>query len=87
MVNFFSPERVDMRMLYGVADGNARLNGELWIELFANRAILSAQTFTSAVEHFRGHGTFKPKTHDRSLDITQENSKGKQERKNRSNRA
>ena len=84
---FFSPEHLDMRMLYGVADGNARLTCELLIERFPNRAIPCAQTFTSAVEHFRDHGTFKPKTHDRSRDMIQEYCKGKQERKNNSNTA
>ena len=39
MVNFYSSERVDVIMFYGVADGNARLARELWIKRFPNRAI------------------------------------------------
>ena len=37
MVNVSSSERVDMGMLYGVADENARLARELWIERFPNQ--------------------------------------------------
>ena len=56
---FFNSERVDMVMLYGVADGNARLTCELWIERFPRRAIPCTRTFT-VVQHLRDHGTFKP---------------------------
>ena len=59
MVNFSNLERVEMIMLYGVADGNARLAHELWTERFPNRAIPCARTFTSVVQHLRDHGTFK----------------------------
>ncbi|KAJ3651963.1 hypothetical protein Zmor_017967 [Zophobas morio] len=54
-----------------VADGNARLVLELWIERFPNRAIPCARTFTSVVQHLRDHGTFKPQTHDRGRDRTE----------------
>ena len=63
-MNFFNLERVDMVMLYGAADGNARLARELWIAHFPNRPIPCTQTFTS-VQHLQAHGTFKPQTHDR----------------------
>ena len=54
-----------------VADGNARLVLELWIERFPNRAIPCARTFTSVVQHLRDHGTFKPQSHDRGRDRTE----------------
>ena len=59
MVNFSNSERVDMVMIYGVADGNARLARELWIERFPNRAIPCVRTFTSVVQHLRDHDTFE----------------------------
>ena len=71
MVNFFNSERVDMVMLYGVADGNATLARKLRIECFPNHAIPCARTFTSVVQHLRDHGTFKPQTHDRGRDRTE----------------
>ncbi|KAJ3651451.1 hypothetical protein Zmor_017494 [Zophobas morio] len=37
MVNFSNSNCVDMVMFYGVADGNARLVRELWIERFPNQ--------------------------------------------------
>ena len=46
IVCFSNSDRVYMVMLYGVADGNARLALELWIESFPNRAIACAPTFT-----------------------------------------
>ena len=67
MVIFSKSERVDMVMLYGVVDGNVRLARELCIDRFPNRAIPCARIFTSVVQHFRHHGTFKPQTHDRCL--------------------
>ncbi|KAJ3651579.1 hypothetical protein Zmor_017609 [Zophobas morio] len=65
MMNFTNSERVDMVMLYGVADRNSSLTRELWIERFPNRAIPCAGTFTSVVQHLRDHGTFEPQTHER----------------------
>ena len=59
MVNFSNLERVDIVILYGVADENARLAGELWIERLPNCAISFARTFIS-VQHRQDHGTFKP---------------------------
>ncbi|KAJ3655760.1 hypothetical protein Zmor_014874 [Zophobas morio] len=58
-------------MVYVVADGNARLARELWIDQFLNRAILYSRTFTSVVQHLRDHGTFQPQTHDRGRDRTE----------------
>ena len=54
-----------------VADRNARLARELWIERFPNHAIPWARTFVSVVQHLRDHGSFKPQTHDRGRDRTE----------------
>ncbi|KAJ3666370.1 hypothetical protein Zmor_001814 [Zophobas morio] len=71
MVNFSNSEHVDMVIFYGIADGNARLSRELWIEHFPNRAISCARTFTSMVQHLRYHGTFKPQTHNLNRNRTE----------------
>ena len=65
VLNFYNSERIDMIMLYGEVDGNARLARGLWIERFPNRAIPCARIFTSVVQHFRDHDTFKLQTYDR----------------------
>ena len=70
-MNFSNSERVDMVVLYSVADGNARLARESYIERFPNRAIPYTWTFTSVVQHLQDHGTFKPQTHDRGRDRTE----------------
>ena len=56
-------------MVYGVADGNARLTRKLWIERFPNCAMPCVRTFTSVVQNFRDHG--KPQTYDRGRDRTE----------------
>ncbi|KAJ3646577.1 hypothetical protein Zmor_024160 [Zophobas morio] len=71
MVNFPNSERVAMVMFYGVADGNARLARKLWIKRFPNCVIPYARTFTSVVQHFQDHCTFKPLTYDRGCDGTE----------------
>ena len=43
---FFQFKRVDMVIFHAVADGNARLARDLWIELFPNRTIPYARTFS-----------------------------------------
>ncbi|KAJ3654829.1 hypothetical protein Zmor_013987 [Zophobas morio] len=73
MVNFYNSDRVDIVMLYGLADGNARLALELWIESFPVCAIPCVRTFTSVVQHLRDHGTSKCQTHDRGHDTTKRN--------------
>ena len=57
-----------MVVLHGVTNGNARLDLELWIERFPNRAILCTRTFTSTVQHLGDHSTFERETHDRGRD-------------------
>ena len=71
MVNFSHSGRVDMVILYGVADGNARLTGELWIERFPNRAYPCARTFASVVQLLWEHGTLKFQVHDCARDRTE----------------
>ena len=64
MVIFSNSERMDMVILYAVADGNARLAWELWIKRFPDRVIPCTRTLISVVQHLRDHdGTFKPQTH------------------------
>ena len=70
-VVFTNSERVDTVMLYGVADGNASLACELWIERFPNCATPCVPTFTLVVQHLRDHGTFEPQTHDRGRSRTE----------------
>ncbi|KAJ3646504.1 hypothetical protein Zmor_024089 [Zophobas morio] len=65
MVIFFNSERVDMVMLYGVAEGNARLAS------FPNDAIPCVRTCTSVVQHLRDLGIFKPQTYDRDRERTE----------------
>ena len=71
MVNPSNMKRVDMVMLYGVADGNAKLARELWTKRFPNHAIPCVWTLTSVVQHLRDHGTFKSQTHDRGRGRTE----------------
>jgi hypothetical protein len=59
-----------MVLCYGSADGVALKTQTLNREKFPTRHVQHSQTFLAVVQHLREHGTFRPRSVDRSQEHT-----------------
>ena len=58
MNRFSNSEIADMQMMYGSANGNARLAAKLYAERFPNRNLLNHSVFTRFHQRLRDTGRF-----------------------------